>query len=148
MLLSAQRRLLQTSQPLLTLLLICPCSLAEPQSLMPIANPCRPRRVLRSETRQTVVDLAGGHVKLCLVAEGQLAEDRLTELLARAWDVEPASLKVADGHARSVGIDEVSDLAAAVGEDGRLVFAVEQLAVAHEESRSDPVAEGLGLEVL
>jgi hypothetical protein len=90
----------------------------------------------------------GGYVELCFVAERQLAEDRFTKLFAGAWNVESASLEVAYSHTRSVGVDKVSDLAAAVGEDGCFIFAVEQLAVPNEESRSDSVAEGLRLEVL
>lgn len=94
-----------------------------------------------------MVDLAGVYVELSLVAEWQLAENRFPKFLARGWDIEFASLKVAYSHTRSVGIDEVSDLAAAIGQDGRFIFAIEQLAVANKESCSDSVAERLGLKI-
>lgn len=87
-------------------------------------------------------------MELCLVAEWQLSEDRLTKFLARAWNTEFAPLKVAYSHTRSIGVDEVSDLTTAVCQDGRLILAVEQLTVANEESCSNSVAERLGLEVL
>lgn len=78
----------------------------------------------------------------------QLCQGRFAKLVAGGGDTEATPFEVANGHAGSVCVDKVSDLAATIGEDGRLVFSIEQLAVTDEETSSDSVAEWLRLEIL
>lgn len=87
-------------------------------------------------------------MELSSVDEWQLYQNRLTELVARLRNMETAAFQVANGHTRSVRIDEVANLAATVGQNGRLVFAVEKLAVSYQETGGDSVAKRLRLEIL
>ena len=87
-------------------------------------------------------------MQLGLVSDRHLAERRLSELCALFWDRETPALKVADGQTGGVRVDKVADLAAAVGEDGRFILAVDELAVVDKEPGRDAVAEGLRLEFL
>lgn len=83
-----------------------------------------------------------------LISEGKLRQCRLAELLTGSRYVEAAPLEVTDGHAGSVCVNKVSDLPAAVGQDGCFIFAIEKLAVDNEKTSGDSVAEGLRLQVL
>lgn len=87
-------------------------------------------------------------MQVCSLVKWQLRQSRFTKLVAGGGDAEATPFEVANGHAGSVCVDKVSDLAATVGEDGRLVFSIEQLAVTDEETSSDPVAEWLRLQIL
>lgn len=121
---------------------------AEPQRLVAIAHPGTPGGVRRGQRGETAANLSGAHMKLGFVPDRDLAERRLPKLCAFLWDREAPALEVADGQAGCVRVDKVANLPAAVGENGRLVLAVHELAVVDEQAGGHTMAEGLRFEFL
>ena len=115
---------------------------------MAIAHPGTPGGVRRGQRGKTAANLAGAHMKLGFVPDRDLAERRFPKLCAFFWDREAAALEIANGQASSVRVNEVANLAAAVSENGRLVLAVDELAVVDEQTSGYAMAEGLRLEFL
>lgn len=87
-------------------------------------------------------------MQLGLAPDRDLTERRLSELCALCRYLEAASLEVADGQAGGVRVNKVPDLAAAVGEDGSFVLAIDELAVVDQQPGGHAVAEGLRLQCL
>lgn len=115
---------------------------------MAIAHPRTPRSIRRRQRGKTEPNLPGAHMQPRLVANRNLAQRRFAKFGALFRNRKPPPLKVANSQARGVRVDKVADLPTAVGQDGRLVFAVHQLAVVDEQPGGDAVAERFGLEFL
>lgn len=131
-----------------TLLIVNSCCLAESQCLVAVADPGVPRRVRSRQCRETKVNFLRADMENWRFIGVHRAQSRLLELGTRRWDAELAPLEIADRQACGVGVDEVAELAATIGENCSLILPVEELAVADEESGGDTMAERLQFECL
>ncbi len=87
-------------------------------------------------------------MQLRFMSDRDLAERGLPKFGAFLWNREAPALEVADGQTGSVRVDKVADLAAAVGENGRFILSVDELAVVDEQAGGDTMADGFRLELL